>query len=385
MKGLRLAFLAGILGLGLLPVEVAGMWNPLATRCNGVIEVSGEWLYLRPTGCEHDFVIKDPRTFDSTSQNSIAAFAAHLPVGTARQVNPDYESGFRVALGFLLDSCNRDLRVSYTYHHPCHSAHVLGQSNTCGLWPTYMHPRYAANVDGAGAVNAEAFETPLFSGTVSNTDIPACASSTIRLDYDAGDLQFGFRKCLNGNIAIRPYIGLHFMNLDDRHIACYQGVMYGNQVDAVVGAFATHVRWDKRTWGIGPLLGFDARYEIACGFGVGGQFGAAVLAGETDGTFTETDRRTWSGNNTPLDVDEVSDVCHGDRHHLFPFMRARLGVNYLWCCGSCFKLFVEFGYEFNSYINAIGQIRFDDQRATDTSNCYSYNLDGLYLSVRGIL
>ena len=368
--------------------------NPCPSWCCGSFEVGAQWIYLRPTSCDYDFVIKDVRQVNpSTNQSDVDAILAWLPQGKSHGIDADYESGFRVSVGYIMDCSCYDVRVEYTYHHPCDRSTVCG-SETCGLWPTYMHPRYARNVtDTSGNGGNPAFETPIFSGMINSVPIEAKAHSRVKLDYDAVDLQLGSRCCKSCCLWLRTYAGLHFMNLDHKQTACYHGVMFG-QVDdekgigsftSVCGEFITDVRWHKNTWGIGPLFGIDARYEIACNFGIAGHFGAAILAGETDGKFFEHDIRNWFGSGPPTDVDQIADVKHDHRNLLFPYLRASLGVNYLWCCGDCFNVLVEVGYEFNSYINAIGHFRFNDERATGMANCYSYNLDGIYVSVRATI
>ncbi|MGE3953623.1 MAG: Lpg1974 family pore-forming outer membrane protein [Parachlamydiales bacterium] len=385
--------------------------DPCPSWCCGSFEVGGQWIYLRPTSCDFDFVIKDPRTLDtSVIVDSVTPtnWLGFLPQGKSHGIDPDYESGFRVSLGYIMDCSCYDVRVEYTYLHPCDRSRVYGDALTNGLWPTYMHPRYSQNlefvtVDGNNTLTT--FETPIFSGTPSITDaeaVDAFAWSSVKFDYDAVDLQFGSRGYKSNCLWLRTYAGLHFMNLDHRHKAHYRGVFWGvdnfddgDTTDAfnVAGLFDTFVKWTKNTWGIGPLFGLDARYEVACGFGIGGHFGAAILAGETDGKMFEHDTRNFSdgqgilnrGDFSGFDIDETLDVRHDHRNLLFPYLRASLGVNYLWCCGDCLKVLVEVGYEFNSYINTIGQFRFNDERGTGMANCYSFNLDGIYVSVRATI
>ncbi len=353
--------------------------DPCPIVCGGNIEGGGQWLYLRPSSCDHDFVIRDNRPVMVPPQ-TITEVTELLPSGCAHGVNPNYESGFRVFLGYLCDC--KDVRVEYTYHHPTQSFEVFG-SESIGLWPTYMHPRYARNIQAGGG---PAFETPIFTAN----GIQAAARATLRLDYDAVDLQFGSRSIARCNLFVRTYAGLHYMNLDLRHEAQFNGTGAGpgttlvaEQIVGTQVAFDTHVRWNKNTWGVGPLFGVDLRYPVWCGFGLGARVGAALLAGKTEGTFRERDTRVWELAISP-DVDEEATVCHDSRHILFPYVRAGLGVNYLWCC-PCLRLLVEVGYEFNSYINTIGHFRFNDERGTGQANCYSYNLDGIYVGIRATI
>ena len=388
--------------LGLVAVGIAttaGLWagnyrscygEPCCDPCPGwrcgSFEVGAQWIYLRPTSCDYDCAIQDDRAF--TGSTSTDAIVAALPSGRVHGADPDYESGFRVSVGYVMDCSCYDVRVEYTYHHPSDRATLFG-SETMGLWPTYMHPRYARNVPADPGFTG--FETPIFTASIDSTEIPAIAHCNVKLDYDAVDIQFGSRSLKGCNLCLRTYAGLHFMNLDHRHEAQFNGVIASPVTDSsqlglegMFGEFDTHVRWNKKTWGVGPLFGLDAHYAVACGFGIGGHVGAAILAGETDGEYFERDNRDWV-SPPPADVDnQEAHIRYQERNILFPYLRASLGINYLWCC-DCFKVLVEVGYEFNSYINAIGHFRFNDERATGMANCYSYNLDGVYVSVRATI
>ena len=336
--------------------------DPCPNWCCGSFEVGAQAIYLRPTSCDLDFVISDPRPF--VPSNGIGT-AQSLPQGKHHGIDPDYEWGFRVSVGYIFDCSCYDVRVEYTYLHS-HDKSCVRPEGEGGLWPTFAHPRYMV-------------DTPIFNGILSN-QIPAVAKASAKFDYDAVDLQFASRSVKNCNLDLRVYAGLHFANIDHRFAAEYRGTVEpGNTSSFLMDP--VQVRWNKNTWGIGPLFGLDLRYQVACGFGIGAHVGAAILAGETDGRYFEHDLIPQLGTSTPL-ADEIADVCHPHRNILFPYFRTGLGINYLWCCGDCFNLLVELGYEFNSYINTIHHFRFNDTRGTGSANCYSFNLDGLYLSFR---
>ena len=314
-------------------------------------------------------------------------------------IDPDYEWGFRLSLGYVFDCACYDVRVEYTYLHTHDKSNVTSPDDG-GLWPTYGHPRYMGfgetrTATGIDTVNTFA-QTPIFNGT-NNGDL-AHAHARVKFDYDAVDLQFGSRSCKGCNLWLRTYAGLHFANIDHRFDSHYDGTMFAVppgpvaggkeqlQQTAANGVFDTDVHSKMCTWGVGPLFGADVRYDIACGFGIGAHFAAAILAGETDGKMVEHDERVWpTQNGAPTSVDETLDVCHKSRSLLFPYFRTSLGINYLWCCGDCFNLVAEVGYEFSTYINVINHFRFNDSRATGSSACDSFNLDGLYISLRATI
>ena len=304
--------------------------DPCPEWCCGSFEVGAQAIYLRPTSCDFGFVIADDRPYNpnGSSINNQNANNAKLPQGHHKGIDPDYEWGFRVSLGYVFDCLCYDVRLEYTYLHTHDKSDVFAPENG-SLWPTYAHPRYMGFAQTTGEDPQTFAQTPIFSFEGN----PAHAHSRVKFDYDAVDLQFGSRSRKGCNLWLRGYAGLHFANID-------------------------------------------------CGFGIGAHFAAAILAGETDGKMVQHHVRAWDAPNAPVNVDETLDVPHKSRNVLFPYFKTSLGINYLWCCGDCFNLVAEVGYEFSTYINVLNQFRFNDSRGTGAASCNSFNLDGLYISLR---
>ncbi len=356
--------------------------------CCGSFEVSGEWLYLEASSCDRDFVIQDVRPFDPDT--IVVAEAREplpwLPQGRSHGIEADYESGFRIGLGYVAQGGCYDARVEYTYYHPTQTVTLRQPNVGVGFWPVAVQPRYTGTLD---LTNEDFLSyTPIFTGLIAETGdfIEVLVNSRLKYDYDAVELQFASRSREGCRFSMRTYAGLHFWNLDVHQSNDYRGVFIaGEGGDVQAGLYEVSTHENKNTWGIGPLFGWDGRYEIACCFGIGAHVGAALLAGQTDGRLHEDHFSEDFVPTPPVTVDEISDICRDHRNHLVPYLRGRLGINYLWCCGSCFKVLAEVGYEFSSYINAVGQFRINDQRATAMTNCSSYNMDGIYVSVRATL
>ncbi|MGE3953624.1 MAG: Lpg1974 family pore-forming outer membrane protein [Parachlamydiales bacterium] len=420
----RLLMIGVVLTIGILSaLEARGCGNccdlckALPNLCCGQVEAGGQWIYLRPSSCEFDFAIKDPRPLrqapsptDSNFVQSVTDYAGYLPTGQSYDIDPDFRSGFRISAAYVSPCHCYDIRVEYTWHHARNRANIGGGCNNSGIWPSLMSPAHTQNynlVESAGGTMTDTlsgFQTPLFCWTpaISNAEFTdACASSWVQHDYDAIDLQLASRttRGCNCNLWIRTYLGLHYMNLDQKQVVDYHGVFFGNDVrrdgatilatSAVGGYFDTYVCTNSNTWGIGPLFGVDSRYHIGCGIGIGVHVGAAVLAGDSHGKWYENDTRRFpngnvaqTGNFSDANVKERLDVRAKDRSVLFPYIRGSLGLNYLCRWHNCALILFEVGYEFNSYINAVGQFRFNDQRGTGSASCQNYNLDGIYISVR---
>lgn len=336
--------------------------------CNGYSEVMGEVLYLRPTTCDLDYVIADPREIPSTTTD----IPAWLPQGKERPINPDHNWGFRVGVG-VVSGCN-DLRGIYTRLHSNQRVSTC-PPNEKGLWVVFAHPETARFTP--------AFN-PFFNGNPTD-GIAARATATAFFDYDAADLVWGSRALLKCELALRSAFGLHFAYIDMTFADTWQGTEF----EAYPTLFTDEIsnRDHRKTWGIGPSAGLDVHYPLACGFGFEAHLGGAILVGDReesrDGRWIRI-RIPTEGDPT-VERDQVLSVHRGSRAVLFPYLNARLGLDYIWSCECCFTMQLALGYEFHSYINAVEVFRFNDSRATGQSQCDSFNLNGLYLRARVII
>ncbi|MGE3955024.1 MAG: Lpg1974 family pore-forming outer membrane protein [Parachlamydiales bacterium] len=333
--------------------------------CNGYWEVFGEALYLRPTTCDLGFAINDPRTIPNPGTEILS----WLPQGKGHSIDPDHDWGSRIGIG-LLSGCG-DVRAVYTRLHTRQSADALPKNNG-GIWVTYAHPATAQFTPGFN---------PFVDGTPTD-GIPTFATASIRFDYDAVDLQWGSRALLKCELALRSALGLHFAYIDSRFADYWQGTEF-DQFPAELFTEIITNRSRRKSWGVGPAAGLDVHYPLACGFGFEGHLGAALLVGSRSET-REGRRLTFLLPDT-LERDQHLDVKTGNRNGLVPYLTARLGLDYLWCCECRFTLQLAFGYEFETYINAIEAYRYNDRRATGQTECSDFSLNGLYLRVRVII
>jgi hypothetical protein len=372
-----------------------GLWGD----CGG-FEVLGEYLYLRPHVCDLNYAIEDPRDGNSpTSTTPTAPSDMFLPLGKEHGIQPDYQSGFRVGLAYLFNCGCNDVEVDYQRLKTCDRSHIRNLPSSFGIWVTQGHPSFGEfRLNNASTLPAINGTTVIAFPGATATPFNAFAVSRVSTRYQFVDGVVATRSMKSCDLWVRGFVGIRWADFRWRHRDIYGGIInyLGPAFDIdlapvtaryYANAFS-HLRNKSHTWGVGPRFGADIRYEVLCGFGVGAHVGAAILAGEADHHIFQLVQITnleiagvvgatpgVANTSTPL---IVRDHC---RCVLFPEIDARLGLNYLWCCGSCFSLLVEVGWEFESYINAIGHIRFTDT-GTNHEFCDSFNLDGLYVMVR---
>lgn len=339
----------------------------------GEFEVGGELLFMRTSSCDMFYAIIDPRPFSELLEinpdSPEDVFENLFPQGSKKSVRPDYHPGFRVWGGYVLGNSCLDIEAIYTRIHNTDkgSAHPSGEQ---GLWPTLYDPN----------ANFTILYNPL--GSISG-QIPACARATFRFSYDAGDLQIGGRAMMNCRLWTRGFFGLHFANIERSCCVNYAGTEYPgltNQQQPTATAYTLLSRRSATLWGIGPEIGVQGIYTVACGFGIGGQFTTGLIAGSNREKFSMYQTTTSLVPEPSADAPIVCCLDSGSRTQLSPFVDARLGVNYI--TGLCNNLVVvgEFGYEFRTYFEALKTQQFVTD-AFGPERCESFNFDGFYLSL----
>ncbi len=329
-------------------------FNPCYSWTYGKLQLSGEAFYAKPHTCDLDFVIRDPRPFGAGTPN-------FLPDGKAFSIRPEYEWAPRILATYVVPGGCADFSGIYTGFHHSNKRCIFPQGEG-GLWPVHVNPLYMA-------------DTPLFSGMFQGEPITAMAKGRSRFDFDSGELQFAIRAPLGSRVCTRTFAAVHIMQIN-HYLDCeYVGLTdptMGNEVLLI-----SQVHNKRKTWGVGPKVGFDGHLDLWCGFGLGGKLGLGVLAGRTQGQKFEQDQIQPTGQPNPT-VDETMCLSEMKFGKVFPMFEARLGADYTYCwCASLWHL--EVGYQFISYINNLSNTSFNDERATNQTRCASFNLDGLYI------
>lgn len=366
--------------------------------------------------CDLNYAIEDATpetmaTFTTPALITQTAAEAAQPVGKEHGLCPDYQSAFRVGLGYLFNCGCNDITVTYTRLCTTDHSHVAGPGTNGGLWMTFGQPRYLGL-----RLNNTGFFTDFILAT---TPPDAFARERVRFEYNMVDGVVASRTMKGCDLWLRGYAGLRWAQICVNRAVYYEGgagdfAYLQNNTSAVnaaamlAGQWGGTVRADPHSraevWGIGPRVGLDLRYDIACGFGVGAHCGVSLLVGQTCCRFAQTVEFSdltvspgaaatfgWVDRTVPfigtLDTSTggysaSTSVHHNSHCHLVPEIDARLGLNYLFCCGDCFSLLIEVGWEFVSYINAIARVAFDDVSGHGREVCESYNMDGLYVSFK---
>ncbi len=226
-------------------IDVRGSWDLFA---------SASYLYWQPSEENLELGISN-----ASSSNA-------LPIsGNVVNMNFQFKSGYKVALGVNTDTDNWDAMAEYTWLGGRHSARSNGPVSG-GILPFWGHP---ANV----------------------ADNIIFGKSRWRVRFDILDVTLGRSSYIGTQLIFRPYFGARAAWIDQKYL-----VSYTPQAQSPY-----EIRCTNDTWGVGPEIGLDMNYLVGYGLRLIGK-------GEADLLFTRYNLRIKEQNSSnpsglPLAVD----------------------------------------------------------------------------------
>ena len=226
---------------------------------------------------------------------------ASLPIsGRSKDIDFEWDWGFRVGLGYNFEHDGWDIGAQYTYFDSNGS-----DSTRAGQNSSIVPLRGSATIT----------VTP-------GTGIPdfifcTSAKSQYDFDYQSLDLELGRAYFVSGKLSFRPHWGLKTAWLDQEQIARYTGGTAGVTVLGLEGS-TVHVKDDCNFWGLGPRAGVNSKWHLGNGFSIIGNVAGALLFG-----FFDVDHKErWSNN-----IDHRIKL-HANRHAFSPTVQMQLGLHY---------------------------------------------------------
>ena len=227
--------------------------------------------------------------------------------GSVRNLEFGRDSGVRVGVGYLFSS-GWDLTGNYTYFRNSASAFAAEPAGG-NLWATRSHPN----------VNQEA-ET---------------AAATGSFNYDVFDLEAGYGYRFNESIAIRPFGGLRWANIDQNLNVRYDGRDFTNGV----------VDNNLTMNGFGFRLGMDGYWHLGHGWSLFGRGAGSVMYGKFQSRLLETN---FDGADTIVNVRD-------DYTQAVPVLETAMGAAWQY---ESFQFAA--GYELNNWFNLGNRSMFPD-------------------------
>jgi len=359
------------------------------------LEINLEGLLLRPSNSTLGYGVISPLTPANTPALPIVVDSSQ----TLAQVNPDYNFGFRVGLGYIFPNSGNDVQINWT-----HFDHSTTDSVTAGAGEELTT---AAGIVLPNFTNNPRI-IPIDQGVnlVIDNDVSPTVSSTVNFKADAIDLDVGQYLDVGTRLRMRMFGGLRFARVETNQTdSAAFGVNENLEIVGAapvllgVGSYAETDSFNSKFTGVGPRFGIDTSYHIANCFGIVGHVAGALLVGKVDDN-TNSDL-SLNLDATPTGIDfgfpngEIASIGtsgSSSETRVVPAFDAKLGLDYTYIFANQAQLSLEAGYQWTQYINAVDKLStgisgsiFEPETLTPsnviTHTSSSVGFDGPYLTL----
>jgi hypothetical protein len=307
-------------------------WGGMHMLQPGSFGFQGEYLHLHPSFDDTFFVI------ESSSST--------VPIGKRSSNEFNFKPGFRLEAAYAFSCPTNELHLRWTHLKAHHRKSVASTSLDLALLPTETYPNG-------------------FFGELGP------ATSNIHFNFNIVDLFYKKDIYLCCPLNLSFLMGVQYARLTFRE-----------DLFSVNGVVNLTTRYHQRTWGAGPELGLagDLHLFNLCkgSLSITCLSWGSLLGGRQNSDFFQNQNL---GTATPT-VDTKDDSIW----RIVPAFHARLGLCYYYCLSlsTCreLELFIEGGYEFTTYRNALHKTRyFPFEGAGISLNQYSnFDMQGPYLA-----
>ena len=224
--------------------------------CDGKVSVGADWLYWQTeqSNMEFFYVNDTVGTTDAFVSNDYSAI----------DLNRNFESGFRVNVGYELPSNGWQFNVVYT-NMPAHATASSGTlESTQSIFASSLLPSDSTTVPTVA---------------LSPTAVRAKWDTNINnIDADVG-YTLAFGECFR----LRPHVGFRATWLDQKY-----SYNLDNEAAQTATQFTTAGKLSEKLNGYGVEGGLFANWNIGCGFSLVGHVGGSLLYSKITVTQTKT-------------------------------------------------------------------------------------------------
>lgn len=260
-----------------------------------------------------------------------------LPVkGELKEIDFDWDFGFRVGFGVNFNHGGWDLGVEYTYFSTDGSSSVSSQNGgTVVPQQTFI-----------GIASPDA-------NLLTNIDK---ATSQFGVDFDKIDLALGRNFFVSHQLSLRPNVGLTTAWMNLTQTTRYTG--------GEVGINTVYFESESDFWGLGPMAGCDTKWYLTNGFSIFGNVSGALLYGHFD-----TKLKTWYSAELNNSIRMSNNM-----HQFAPTTEIVIGLAYdQYICNDKQHIGVSLGYDcqywwsvnqsmnISSQSTEVGPLGFDNQ------------------------
>ena len=303
------------------------------------------------------------------------------------RVDPDYDWGFTVGVGYMMAGNSKDVRLDWTHFNTdtSDSQTIYGALDSEGseISKTAIFLPFGSHSLGVGVIlGGEEIPDELY------------AKGKMKYRFDAVDFTLGQYVNVGKCLQVRKFAGLRYARLDSDLSSHYDL----NSAALITGGPQVY---SKYTWdgaldssfnGMGPLAGLSASYGLGYGFGVNAMFDVALLVGQLklNGSL-DYDEYAQDANDAWYVTSQSDYTMRWDgRTVVAPAFDGSFSLDYGYEMGSGMGVMLEVGYKVSKYLNVVEQLdrtgsasssssvvdyaRFD----TDVTN---FGLNGLFINL----
>jgi len=304
------------------------------------------------------------------------------------RVDPDYDWGFTVGVGYMMAGNSKDVRLDWAHFNS-------GTTDSVTI---------SGEVDAEGnPIDKTAIFLPFDShSVVSLSDLDGTVydvldvSGKMKYRFDAVDFTLGQYINIGKCLQVRKFAGLRYARLDSDLTTNYS---LNETAEVFDIRLSNHQKWkgtlDSRFNGMGPMAGVNASYGLGYGFGINAMFDMALLVGQLkfNGTLSHDFYDQGDAGNFYLTSQSDYTMRWDGRTVVAPAFDGSFSLDYGYEMGSGMGVMLEVGYKVSKYLNVVEQLDRTGQSvsSSEISSVVSYanfdtdvtnfGLNGLFINL----
>lgn len=200
---------------------------------------------------------------------------------------------------------------------------------------------------------------------------------TSRVEYDALDLVFGQTMTFIDKLALRPFIGVRYVDIDLKDLI--EDSASNPDGTAIITPASFTAIYHSVFQGFGPRAGLDAHVQLGRYFSVKGSFAGSLLMGNLRLDTTEIFHAIDTTILLPINAQLHSDLEKSVQ--TIPELDARLGLNFSYPINPDILLGIELGYDIVNYFNVKESSLLNENLGT-TADGQNFAMTGPYFRLQ---
>jgi len=302
----------------------------------GGFEFSLGALYMTPDSSNLDYLVVQSIGWEAVNTSDVDY-----------AVNPGYNWGFVLGLGYVFPNTANDVKLDWMYFHN-----------------NFKSSEFIVGGDAQLVSFVPGFQMEL--GDSSSGNVTLNANGTVKYDFDAVDLTFGQYLNIGPRLQTRLFTGLRYMRLDDDLSTEYAAITNRGVSTGSVSSTFVDGSVNSSFNGLGPMVGMKADYYLGTGFSLSGGIDMALLVGQLSlNADSQVAVFTQSGSTAPYRLTDAENVdySYDSQQVIAPGFDAKFALNYKYQFNNGTLLGLELGYQVTKYIDVVEQIDTGDVAA----------------------